>query len=44
MEEFSSTMEANGEYTINPGLLSPPAFQGVQQLRTLPDSLMFPVL
>ncbi|KAG1777328.1 hypothetical protein EV702DRAFT_1197303 [Suillus placidus] len=42
MEEFSSTLEAIREYTIIPEL-PPPAFQVIQQFKSLPDFLMLPV-
>ncbi|KAG1801177.1 hypothetical protein EV424DRAFT_404245 [Suillus variegatus] len=43
MEEFSRTLEAVSEYTIAPELLSLAAFQAIQQFKSLPDFLMFPV-
>ncbi|KAG0707184.1 hypothetical protein DFH29DRAFT_52040 [Suillus ampliporus] len=43
MEEFLSTLEATKEYIISPELPSHPAFQVIQQFKTLPDFLMFPV-
>jgi hypothetical protein len=43
-EEFSSTLEAIGEYTILPELSLPLAFQVIQQFKTLPDFLMLPAL
>ncbi|KAG1728508.1 uncharacterized protein EDB91DRAFT_1253444 [Suillus paluster] len=42
MDEFSSTLEAIGEYTIVPEWPSMPAFQALQQFKGLPDFLMFP--
>lgn len=42
MEDFSSTLEAIREYTIIPEL-PPPAFQVIQQFKSLPDSLILPV-
>ncbi|KAG2035004.1 hypothetical protein BDR03DRAFT_1012878 [Suillus americanus] len=43
MEEFSSALEAISNYTIVPELALLPTFQVVQQLKTLPDFLMFPI-
>ncbi|KAG2039643.1 hypothetical protein BDR03DRAFT_213665 [Suillus americanus] len=44
MEEFSSTLEAISEYIIVPDSLPLlPTFQVVQQFKSLPDFLMFPV-
>ncbi|KAG2032352.1 hypothetical protein BDR03DRAFT_970340 [Suillus americanus] len=42
MEEFSSTVEAISEYTIFPESFLLPAFQVIQQFKSLPDFLMFP--
>ncbi|KAG2132359.1 hypothetical protein DEU56DRAFT_981691 [Suillus clintonianus] len=41
MEEFFSTVEAIREYTTIPEL-PPPAFQVIEQFKSLPDFLMFP--
>jgi hypothetical protein len=43
MEDFSSTLEAMNECSIGPELLLSPAFQVIQNLKNLPDFLMFPV-
>ncbi|KIK45389.1 hypothetical protein CY34DRAFT_543387 [Suillus luteus UH-Slu-Lm8-n1] len=43
MEEFSRTLEAVSEYAIIPELLLLAAFQAIQQFKSLPDFLMFPV-
>ncbi|KAG2150892.1 hypothetical protein DEU56DRAFT_977589 [Suillus clintonianus] len=43
MEEFSSTLQAMNDYTIVPELLSLSAFRAVQQFKSLPDFLMFPM-
>ncbi|OAX37116.1 hypothetical protein K503DRAFT_857553 [Rhizopogon vinicolor AM-OR11-026] len=42
MEEFSSTLEAIGEHTIIPELPLLPAFEVIQQFKSLPDFLIFP--
>jgi hypothetical protein len=42
MEEFSGTLEALSEYIIIPELPLLPAFQAIQQFKSLPDFLMFP--
>ncbi|KAG0695087.1 hypothetical protein DFH29DRAFT_286891, partial [Suillus ampliporus] len=42
MEEFSNTLEAIKEYIIPPELPRQPAFQAIDQVKTLPDFLMFP--
>lgn len=42
MAEFSSTLEALREHIIAPDMLLHPAFQVIQQFKTLPDFLMFP--
>ncbi|KAG0697812.1 hypothetical protein DFH29DRAFT_132758 [Suillus ampliporus] len=42
MEEFSDTLEATREHTIIPESSIQPAFQVIQQFKTLPDFLMFP--
>ncbi|KAG1788000.1 uncharacterized protein HD556DRAFT_1448169 [Suillus plorans] len=44
MEEFSSTLEVIDEYIIVPESTLLPTFQAVQQFKSLPDSLAFPVL
>jgi hypothetical protein len=41
MEEFSNTLEAIKQH-ITPELSSQPAFQVIQQFKSLPDFLMFP--
>jgi hypothetical protein len=43
MEEFSSMLEGISKYTIVPELALLPTFKVVQQLKCLPDFLMFPV-
>jgi hypothetical protein len=43
MEELSSTLQALKEYMIAPDMRLHPAFQVIQQLKNLPDFLMFPV-
>ncbi|KAG1790993.1 uncharacterized protein HD556DRAFT_1487730 [Suillus plorans] len=43
MEEFSNTLKAIKQYIIIPELSSQPAFQVIQQFKSLPDFLMFPV-
>ncbi|KAG2030548.1 hypothetical protein BDR03DRAFT_1095979 [Suillus americanus] len=43
MEEFSSTLEAISSYIIVPELALLPTFQVFQQLKSLPDFLMFPM-
>ncbi|KAG2115151.1 uncharacterized protein F5147DRAFT_834274 [Suillus discolor] len=44
MEEFSNTLEAiKQHHMIVPELSSQPAFQVIQQFKSLPDFLMFPV-
>ncbi|KAG2061230.1 hypothetical protein BDR06DRAFT_946649 [Suillus hirtellus] len=44
MEEFSNTLEGIKQYhIIVPELSSQPAFQVIQQFKSLPDFLMFPV-
>ncbi|KAG0709331.1 hypothetical protein DFH29DRAFT_870303 [Suillus ampliporus] len=43
MEEFSNTLEAIRQYIIVPELPLQPAFQVIQQFKSLPDFLMFPV-
>ncbi|KAG1738608.1 uncharacterized protein EDB91DRAFT_1249131 [Suillus paluster] len=42
MEEFSSMLEAVSEYIIIPESPLPPAFQVIQQFKSLPDFLMLP--
>jgi hypothetical protein len=43
MEEFSNTLEAIKQHIIVSGYPSQPAFQVIQQFKSLPDFLMFPV-
>jgi hypothetical protein len=43
MEEFSSTLQAIGEFTIDTKLPLLPVFQVIQHFKSLPDFLMFPV-
>jgi len=43
MEDFFSTFEAMNECSISPELLSSAAFQVIQNFKSLPDFLMFPV-
>ncbi|KAG0699000.1 hypothetical protein DFH29DRAFT_67372 [Suillus ampliporus] len=43
MGEFSSTLEAVNRFKIVRKLRSQPAFQAIQQFKSLPDFLMFPV-
>ncbi|KAG2107334.1 hypothetical protein BD769DRAFT_1675615 [Suillus cothurnatus] len=43
MEDFSSTLEATSDWAIISDLASVPAFKVIQQFRSLPDFLMFPV-
>jgi len=43
MEDLSSTLEVMNECSINSELLLLPAFQVIQEFKTLPDFLMFPV-
>jgi hypothetical protein len=43
MKEFSSTLEAISKYVIVPELALLPTFKVVQQLKSLPDFLMFPM-
>jgi environmental stress-induced protein Ves len=43
MEEFSTTLEDINEYTIAKELHLLPTFQVIQQFKSLPDFLMFPV-
>ncbi|KAG2133869.1 hypothetical protein BD769DRAFT_1638803 [Suillus cothurnatus] len=43
MEEFSNTLEAIKQHIIIPELSSQPAFRVIQQFKSLPDFLMFPV-
>ncbi|KAG1837141.1 hypothetical protein C8R48DRAFT_743633, partial [Suillus tomentosus] len=43
MEDFSSALEAIGECAISPLLPFSPAFQVIQEVKSLPDFLMFPV-
>jgi environmental stress-induced protein Ves len=43
IEEFSITLEAMNEQTIAPDMLLLPVFQLIQQFKSLPDFLMFPV-
>jgi len=43
MENLSSTLEAMNECSISPELLLSPAFQAIQNFKSLPDFLMFPV-
>jgi len=43
MEDFSSTLEAISDWAIISDLPSVPAFKVIQQFRSLPDFLMFPV-
>jgi hypothetical protein len=43
MEEFSRTLEAINEYIVISDMPLLPAFQVIQQFKTLPDFLMFPV-
>ncbi|KAG2045987.1 hypothetical protein BDR06DRAFT_965475 [Suillus hirtellus] len=42
MEEYSSTLEAIGDFVIVPDSLLQPTFQVIQQFRNLPDFLSFP--
>jgi hypothetical protein len=42
MEDFSNTLETTSECTIIPQLHLPPAFQAIQEFKSLPDFLMFP--
>jgi hypothetical protein len=44
MREFSRTVKAISEYDIGPELPSLPAFEVIQQLKSLPDFLIFPML
>jgi len=43
MDDLSSTLEAMNECSISPELLFSPAFQVIQNFKSLPDFLMFPV-
>jgi hypothetical protein len=43
MEDLSSTLEVMSECSISPELLLSPAFQVIQNFKSLPDFLMFPV-
>jgi len=43
MEDLSSTLEVMNESSISLELLLSPAFQVIQQFKSLPDFLMFPV-
>jgi hypothetical protein len=43
MKEFSSTLDAISKYDIVPELALLPTFKVVQQLKSLPDFLMFPM-
>ncbi|KAG1865632.1 hypothetical protein C8R48DRAFT_705471 [Suillus tomentosus] len=42
MEDFLKTMETINECAIIPQLHLPPAFQAIQEFKSLPDFLMFP--
>lgn len=42
IEEFSSTLEALRKFIVAPGMCLHPAFQVIQQFKSLPDFLMFP--
>jgi len=42
MEEYSSTLEATGDFIIVPDSLLQPTFQVIQQFKNLPDFLLFP--
>jgi len=43
MEDLSSTLEVMNECSISPEFLSSPAFQVIQNFKSLSDFLMFPV-
>ncbi|KAG2740986.1 hypothetical protein P692DRAFT_201894793 [Suillus brevipes Sb2] len=43
MEDFSHTLETISECAIVPQLHLPPAFQAIQEFKSLPDYLMLPV-
>jgi len=43
MEDLSSTLQVMKKCSISPELLPLPAFQVIQNLKSLPDFLMFPV-
>jgi hypothetical protein len=42
MEDFPNTLETISECAIIPQLHLPPAFQAIQEFKSLPDFLMFP--
>jgi hypothetical protein len=42
MEDFLNTLETISECAIIPQLHLPPAFQAIQEFKSLPDFLMFP--